>query len=37
MSSPLYQYGLELDGGTTPHFYFGDRRRPDRAPPWAAL
>ena len=23
MSSPYYQYGLELDGGTTPHIYFG--------------
>ncbi len=23
MSSPYYQYGLELDGGTTPHFYLG--------------
>ena len=22
-SSPYYQYGLELDGGTTPHFYLG--------------
>ena len=23
MSSPFYQYGVELDGGTTPHMYFG--------------
>ena len=23
MESPFYQYGLELDGGTTPHIYFG--------------
>ena len=23
MSSPYYQYGLELDGGTVPHFYVG--------------
>ena len=23
MSPPIYQYGLELDGGTTPHIYFG--------------
>lgn len=23
MSSPYYQYGLELNGGTTPHFYVG--------------
>jgi glucose/arabinose dehydrogenase/chitodextrinase len=23
MSSPYYQYGLELDGGTGPHFYIG--------------
>jgi len=23
MSSPFYQYGLELDGGTVPHFYVG--------------
>jgi hypothetical protein len=23
MSAPFYQYGLELDGGTTPHFYVG--------------
>ena len=23
MSSPFYQYGLELDGGTIPHFYVG--------------
>ena len=23
MTSPVYQYGLELDGGTTPHFYIG--------------
>ena len=23
MSSPFYQYGLELDGGATPHFYLG--------------
>ena len=23
MTSPYYQYGLELDGGTTPHIYFG--------------
>ena len=23
MTSPYYQYALELDGGTTPHFYIG--------------
>ena len=23
MSSPYYQYGVELNGGTTPHMYFG--------------
>jgi glucose/arabinose dehydrogenase/chitodextrinase len=23
MTSPFYQYGLELDGGRTPHFYVG--------------
>jgi hypothetical protein len=23
MASPFYQYGLELDGGTVPHFYIG--------------
>ena len=23
MTSPFYQYGLELNGGTTPHFYVG--------------
>jgi len=23
MNSPVYQYGLELDGGTVPHFYLG--------------
>gem|GEM_PF-698801 len=23
MTSPFYQYGLELDGGSTPHFYVG--------------
>jgi hypothetical protein len=23
MTSPYYQYGLELDGGKTPHFYVG--------------
>jgi glucose/arabinose dehydrogenase/chitodextrinase len=23
MASPVYQYGLELDGGTVPHFYLG--------------
>jgi glucose/arabinose dehydrogenase/PKD repeat protein/fibronectin type 3 domain-containing protein len=23
MTSPYYQYGLELDGGRTPHFYIG--------------
>ena len=34
MTSPSYQYGLELDGGTTPHIYFGTAGgRP--GPPWA--
>ena len=28
MSSPYYQYGLELDGGTTPHIYFGSAGGP---------
>ena len=23
MTSPYYQYGMELDGGVTPHFYIG--------------
>jgi hypothetical protein len=23
MSLPFYEYGLELDGGTVPHFYVG--------------
>ncbi len=23
MTSPFYQYGIELDGGVTPHFYIG--------------
>ena len=29
MTSPYYQYGMELDGGVTPHFYIGIGERAD--------